>query len=81
MNRAILLERLALAEAHIAIGSRNIARQEEIIAKLRDHVHDTVMARKMLKSFEDAQALCRAERARIQEELGWRTTSFSKKGG
>jgi len=70
MNRAILLEHLTLAQEHIEIGSRNIARQEEIIEELEAHGHDTVMARKMLKSFEDAQALSLADRQRIQAELG-----------
>ena len=69
MNRAILLEHLALAEEHIEIGSRNIARQEEIIAKLQAHGHDTLAARRMLKSFEATQALNLAQRERIRVEL------------
>jgi hypothetical protein len=69
MDRAILLEHLELAEEHIEIGSRNIARQEEIIEKLQAHGHDTRVARQMLKSFEDARALCLEERERIQAEL------------
>jgi len=69
MNRAILLEHLTLAKEHIEIGSRNIARQKRILAKLQAHGHDTLIARKMLRSFEDAQSLSLAERERIQEEL------------
>jgi hypothetical protein len=70
MNRAILLEHLTLAKEHIEIGSRAIGKQQEIIAKLQAHGHNTFVARKMLKSFEDTQAMHLAERDRIQDELG-----------
>jgi hypothetical protein len=69
MKRAILLEHLTLAEEHIEIGSRNIARQEEIIEALEAHGHDTLVARRMLKNFEDAQALNLEELERIRKEL------------
>ena len=69
MNRAILLEHLALADEHIEIGWRNIARQEEVIAKLEAHGHDTFVARRMLKNFEDPQALNLEELERIRAEL------------
>jgi len=70
-NRAILLEHLALAEEHIEIGARNIARQEKIIAELDARGRDTVVARRMLKNFEESQAMSFADRERIRAELGW----------
>jgi hypothetical protein len=69
MDRAILLEHLVLAEEHIQRGARTIARQQEIIEKLDAHGHETVEARRMLKTFEDAQAMNIADRERLKKEL------------
>ena len=55
MDRAMLIEHLALAEEHIQTGSRNIARQEQLIAEL--------------EADEATLSLCFADQERIKKEL------------
>ena len=69
MDRAMLLEHLALAEEHIQLGSQHIARQQQIIEQLEAHGRNTFEARRMLQNFEDAHALSLAHRGRIKTEL------------
>src|SRR5437588_9941298 len=56
MDRAILLERLAQAERHVAGGVQQIARQRTVIANLERHGHDTNQARGLLAEFQSTQA-------------------------
>jgi len=69
MDRAMLLEHLALAEEHIQLGSQHIARQQQIIEQLEAHGRNTFEARRMLQNFEDAHAPSLAHRGRIKTEL------------
>jgi len=69
MDRGILLQHLALVEEHIQMGARSIERQQEVIDKLVAHGHDTVEARRMLKNFQDTQAMHFADLERITKEL------------
>jgi hypothetical protein len=62
-------QHLAQAEAHIALGDRNIVHQRELVAELERDGHDTAEAKRLLASFEELQAMHIAERARIQCEL------------
>jgi hypothetical protein len=57
IDRQQTMEHLALAEEHVALGAKNVARQREIIAELRRDGHDTTAASALLVQFEEAQAL------------------------
>jgi hypothetical protein len=72
MRRAILEQHLVLAEKHIAIGVKNIARQREILAELEAHGHDCAaeQADRLLSQFEALQKMHEAERDRLVRELG-----------
>jgi hypothetical protein len=48
MDRARLMERLALAERHVREGACHVARQREIVAQLKGHSHDAASARDLL---------------------------------
>ena len=69
MDRAILLERLAQAERHVAEGLQHIARQRTVIANLERHGHDTNQARGLLAQFQSTQALHIADRDQLKKEL------------
>ncbi len=63
MDRTILLERLAQAERHVAVGVRTV------IANLERHGHDTNQARALLAQFQSTQALHIADRDGLKKEL------------
>ena len=65
----MLQRHLALAQAHIETGYKNIARQREVIAQLERDGHDTASARDTLTQFEELQARHIADRERILREL------------
>ena len=69
MDRAILLERLAQAERHVAGSVQLIARQRTVIANLECHGHDTNQARGLLAQFQSTQALHIADRDQLKKEL------------
>jgi hypothetical protein len=69
MDKAMILEHLALAERHIAQGRRTIAHQKQIILDLKNGGHDTTMARSLLASFKDIQKMHIADRDRLKKEL------------
>jgi hypothetical protein len=69
MNRSALLERLAQACRHIAMGEQNIARLREIIARLERGGHDSSTAKELLARFEELQKLPIADRDRLEKEL------------
>ena len=66
----MLQDHLAQAECHVAEGERNIARQREIVAQLECDGHDADQAARLLRSFEELQALHVADRDRLRKELG-----------
>ena len=69
MERATILEHLALAEKHIKEAEAHIAQQREIIAQIRSVGQDSSIAEKLLGSFEEMQLLHLADRDRIRAEL------------
>jgi hypothetical protein len=64
MDREMLQQHLAQAEAHVETGYKNIARQRDVIAQLEREGQDTALARDTLM-----QALHIADRERILREL------------
>jgi hypothetical protein len=69
MDREMLQQHLAQAEAHVETGYKNIARQRDVIAQLEREGQDTALARDTLMQFEELQALHIADRDRILREL------------
>jgi hypothetical protein len=69
MNRAMLLQHLALAERHVALGEAHLARQEALIARLDRDGHDTTDACAILTTMRHTQALHLEDRNRILAEL------------
>jgi hypothetical protein len=69
MDRAMLLDHLAIAESHVAQGERHIAEQQERIATLARDGHDIVAAEELLRTLLETQRLHVADRDRIREEL------------
>jgi hypothetical protein len=60
-------------ERHVAKGKRHIARQREMVAELEGDGHDTVPARRLLKTLENSQRqhLYACETMRRDLALGW----------
>jgi hypothetical protein len=69
MDKALVLDHLALAERHVARGYEHIASQTRIIASLQTGGYDTTLARSLLENFEDIQRMHLADRDRIKKEL------------
>ena len=69
MSRQTLTRHLAQAEAAVALGRKNIARQHEIIAELEQVGHDAVTAKALLVGFEATQTLHIADRDQIAAEI------------
>jgi hypothetical protein len=70
MKRNILLEHLRLAEHHAAEGERHLAHQEQVVAELDQHGHDTREAIKVLATLRETQRLHQEDVGRILGELG-----------
>ena len=70
MDRGMLQEHLAIAQRHIALGVKLLAKQEALIAELDRHSHDTKGARKVLATMIETQSLHIDDRDRILRELG-----------
>ena len=70
IDRATLEQHLTLAEMHVAQGIEHIARQRELIAKLRRGGHSLLRATDTLAQFEDLLDLHIADRDRLLHELG-----------
>lgn len=65
LHRAWLVERLRQSDDRIDAGSRRIARQREIIEDI-DNLHDdSTLARRLLASYEELQALHIAQRVAL----------------
>lgn len=69
MDRATIVEHLALAEKHVMAGARIVARQRELVAELVRDGHDTTEARRLLGQFEEVQSMYEADRDRLFAEL------------
>jgi len=67
----MLRERLAQAERHVAEGEVHISRQRRIVTELEGNGHDTGMATRLLRSFEESQAFHIEHRDRLRRELGF----------
>jgi antitoxin (DNA-binding transcriptional repressor) of toxin-antitoxin stability system len=69
MEREMIRQHLAEAEAHIREGEELIAKQHEIVARLESAGADTVEARKLLSNLETAQTMHITDRNRAAAEL------------
>lgn len=69
MDRTMILEHLAQAEAHIALGREHIDKQHRIIAQLYSQGADMTIANELLAHLEESQGLHEASLVRIREEL------------
>jgi hypothetical protein len=69
MNRAILLEHLAMAERHVHEGETHLVHQRELIARLKHGGYGTLEAENLLRLMCQSQALHIADRDRLRAEL------------
>ena len=69
LDQKLLVEHLAQAKRHVALGEKHIAEQRQRIEKLSHHGHDTNQALLLLRQFEELQALHIAERDRLSKLL------------
>jgi hypothetical protein len=69
LDRARVLEHLALAERHIAEGEKHLRRQEDLILEMQRDGLDTDQALDVLATLRETQALHHQDRERIQREL------------
>ena len=69
MDRQMIVDHLAQAERHVALGAQHIARQREIIRELQGGGHNASEAKLLLAQFLDLQELHKADRSRLAEEL------------
>jgi hypothetical protein len=69
MDKALILDHLALAERHVTEGRRHIAQQKRVILDLMNGGHDTSVARSLLVNFEDVLKMHIADRDRLKREL------------
>jgi hypothetical protein len=65
MNRDLEVQRLAQADHHIAVAERAITKQMLELEKLRRDRHDTVLAEKVLKNYENSLQVLKDHRATI----------------
>lgn len=66
MNKLTMLEQhLQLAAKHVAEGKQHLADQRELICRLERDGHDATEARRLLKQFEELQAMHTADRDRL----------------
>jgi hypothetical protein len=69
MDRAELAQLLQQAEDRVRQGEDHIRHQQRIITELERDAHDSSMARQLLATFEDIQALHIAGRDRLIRTL------------
>ena len=69
MNRQTLKHDLWLAEAHIAQGEENVAKQRSLIVELEANGHNTASAKDLLAELENAIRLHQADRDRFRKAL------------
>lgn len=70
MDRLTVLNNLSTTERLVTQGEAHLESQRRIIARLERDGHPTEKARKLLRLFEETQALRVADRDRLREELG-----------
>ena len=81
MDRQLLLDHLAEAEAHVALGREHIEKQHQIISLLYSRGVDTTVAKELLAELEDTQVLHEAGRNRIQAELAELDSTNAERAG
>jgi hypothetical protein len=69
MDKAMIRDRLAQADAHVQLGLTHIAKQHIIIANLDRDGIDATLAREVLDTFEDMQVSHVADRDRLAKSL------------
>ncbi|HUQ08809.1 MAG TPA: hypothetical protein VM146_00740 [Steroidobacteraceae bacterium] len=69
LDRTMIAQHLALAEAHAAQGARHVARQREIVDELARDGHDNRLATELLWTFETTQACHVSDVSRLKKEL------------
>lgn len=69
VDREILEQHLAQAEEHVRRGAEHLASQRAIIAELERDGHDTKVARGLLATYEEMQAMHIADRDRAAARL------------
>jgi len=57
---------LQMAERHVLAGERQLARQRELIAWLKEHDHPTIEAERLLANLDDSQRLHLDHLARLK---------------
>jgi hypothetical protein len=67
VDKVLLHAHLKLAKRHVAEGLRTIERH--LLAELERDGHDTTMARQLLTLFQQVEAMHKADRDRLYEEL------------
>jgi hypothetical protein len=69
IDRAIVMDHLALAERHVREGERHVARQREAVLEFERDGYDAGLARRLLQQFEVLQKTHIADRDRLRAEL------------
>ncbi len=69
MDRKWLSDALRLAQSHVEEGEAHLRRQQAIIAELESDGHDSTLAREILATLENTQALHVEARDRLIKEL------------
>ena len=69
MDKETVMNHLAQAEDHVALGERHLADQRALIAELTRDGHDISQAKELLATFEQTQLLHVEDRDRLRKEL------------
>ena len=68
-DRSTIIDQLALAEEHVAVGERSIYRQRNLIAEIEKQGYDATEERRMLTELEKLLAQHIAERDGLRRHL------------
>jgi hypothetical protein len=66
----MLEDHLAAAERHIEEAERHILCQRGLVAQMEREGHDTTVANRLLRRFEEMLCMHIADRERLRKELG-----------
>jgi len=69
VDRQTIIDRLELADWHVAEGTFHVNRQRRLIEALTREHQDTTQANEILKKFEEILATHTADRDRLLKEL------------
>jgi hypothetical protein len=69
MDRNMEVAHLSQAERHVSQGTANVERQRALVKQLELDGHDTEVATKLLRQFEEVLKLHIKDRDRIRAEL------------